>query len=122
MDPVRSFRQAKVELIDDCYDFDSPGERKRVQEKLLSAFRQHLPCACQLPEQLEEMLSSHLPLGLLTDLAAYALPLDTEVKQQLLAECRVSIRAQILLSQVEQLVAEAPAKSRPKYPVSFSEN
>jgi hypothetical protein len=111
-----------VELVEDCYDFDSSAERKRVQEELLSAFRKHLPCACQLPEQLEEMLSSHLPLGLLTDLAAYALPLETEVKQQLLAECRVSSRAEILLSQVENLVVAAAAKSRLKYPPTFSDN
>ena len=65
-----------------------------MQEKLLTAFRKHLPCTCQLPEQLEEMLSRHLPLGLLTDLAAYALPLETDVKYQLLGECRVSVRAQ----------------------------
>jgi Lon protease-like protein len=120
--PKRSFRQARVELVDDCYDFDTGAERKRVQEELLSAFRKHLPCACQLPEQLEEMLSSHLPLGLLTDLAAYALPLETDVKQQLLAECRVSARAEILLSQVENLVVAAAAKSRLKYPPTFSDN
>jgi Lon protease-like protein len=120
--PKRSFRQARVELVEDCYDFDTGAERKRVQEELLSAFRKHLPCACQLPEQLEEMLSSHLPLGLLTDLAAYALPLETDVKQQLLAECRVSARAEILLSQVENLVVAAAAKSRLKYPPTFSDN
>jgi Lon protease-like protein len=120
--PKRSFRQARVELVEDCYDFDTGAERKRVQEELLSAFRKHLPCACQLPEQLEEMLSSHLPLGLLTDLAAYALPLETEVKQHLLAECRVSARAEILLSQVENLVVAAAAKSRLKYPPTFSDN
>ena len=122
LDPLRSFRQASVELIEDFYDFNTSGERKRLQEKLLSAFRKHLPCDCELPEQLEEMLSSHLPLGLLTDLAAYALPLETEVKQQLLAECRVSARAEILLAQVENLAATATKKSLLTFPPSFSDN
>lgn len=122
LDPLRSFRQASVELLDDCYDFDTPGQRRRVQKSLLSAFRKHLPCACQLPEQLEEMLSGHLPLGLLTDLAAYALPLDTEVKQQLLAECRVSARAEVLLSEVEHLAVTAAAKSSQTFPPAFSDN
>src|ERR1044071_8501840 len=67
LDPLRSFRQARVELIEDCYDFDTPAERKELQDRLLTAFRKHLPCACQLPEQLESMLSNQLPLGLLTD-------------------------------------------------------
>src|SRR5947207_1727611 len=53
LQPLRSFRQASVELIEDCYDFDTRAERKQLQEKLLAAFRKHLPCACQLPEQLE---------------------------------------------------------------------
>lgn len=124
MDPLRSFRQAKVEIIEDCYDFESKCDKKRLQEKLLAAFREHLPCTCQLPEQLEEMLSRHLPLGLLTDLAAYALPLETDVKCRLLAECRVSVRAQTLLDQVRKLAASSStsAKSLHLYPPRFSEN
>jgi hypothetical protein len=76
-----------------------------------------------LPEQLEEMLSQHLPLGLLTDLAAYALPLDTQVKCRLLAEKRVSVRAEILLHQVAKLAAASNGK--PKlypFPPKFSDN
>ena len=122
LDPLRSFRQARVELVEDSYDFNTPAERKRLQETLLSAFRKHLPCACQLPEQLEEMLSSHLPLGLLTDLAAYALPLEMAVKQQLLAECRVGARAEILLAEVENLAVTASATSSRTFPPSFSDN
>ncbi len=122
LDPLRSFRQARVELVEDYYDFATGGEQKRLQEKLLAAFRTHLPCACQLPEQLEEMLSSHLPLGLLTDLAAYALPLDPEVKQQLLAECRVSARAETLLTEVENLVTSTTSAASHAFPPPFSAN
>ena len=124
LEPLRSFRQARVELIEDCYDFDSPAHRKQVHEQLLTAFRKHLPCACQLPEQLESMLTADLPLGLLTDLAGYALPLESDVRLQLLAECRVRCRAEILLAEVEKLVAAttpaAPAKRA--FPPAFSEN
>jgi len=123
LQPLRSFRKARVELIEDCYDFDTPADRKKMHERLLTAFRKHLPCACQLPEQLESMLTDQLPLGLLTDLAAYALPLEAEVKRQLLAECRVRCRAEILLAEVEKIVAaaaEAPVERI--FPPSFSEN
>src|SRR5256714_12974386 len=122
LQPLRSFRQARVELIEDCYDFQTPAERKQLQERLLNAFRKHLPCACQLPEQLESMLSDQLPLGLLTDLAAYALPLDADVKQQLLAECCVRHRAEILLAEVENLADAAARPSALTFPPSFSEN
>jgi len=122
LDPLRSFRQAQVEIVEDRYDFSSKAEKNRMQAKLLSAFRKHLPCTCQLPEQLEEMLSQHLPLGLLTDLAAYALPLDTDVKRQLLAERRVSVRAQTLLEQVALLAGGAAAAASHDFPPLFSDN
>jgi Lon protease-like protein len=121
LDPLRSFRQAKVEVLEDRYDFKSVAERKKLQEELLTAFRKHLPCTCQLPEQLEEMLSHHLPLGLLTDLAAYALPLDADIKRNLLGEARVSVRAKTLLEQVQVLAGVSGRKSL-RYPASFSDN
>jgi ATP-dependent Lon protease len=123
LDPLRSFRRAHVEIVHDQYDFQSKSQLKFVQNKLLNAFRKHLPCTCQLPEQLEEMLSRHLPLGLLTDLAAYALPLELDVKRQLLAEHRVSVRSKILLEQVSALVGAASAKaSSHSFPPLFSSN
>jgi Lon protease-like protein len=124
LEPLRSFRKARVELIDDCYDFATSAERRKMHDRLLEAFRKHLPCACQLPEQLESMLSDQLPLGLLTDLAAYALPLEGDIKQKLLAECRVRRRADILLAEVEKLVVAASTSSNSKlsFPPSFSEN
>jgi ATP-dependent Lon protease len=123
LDPLRSFRQAQVEILHDQYDFQSKSQLKLVQEKLLSAFRKNLPCTCQVPEQLEEMLSQHLPLGLLTDLAAYALPLDLDVKRKLLAERRVSVRSKILLDQVAELVSVAQARpTKHRYPPLFSDN
>jgi Lon protease-like protein len=123
LDPLRSFRQAQVEIVEDCYDFATPADRERLQQKLLAAFRKHLPCSCQLPEQLEDLLSRHLPLGLLTDLAAYALPLDIPVKQQLLSEPRVGVRARMLLTQIEQKFAgQTKAATKSEFPPLFSEN
>jgi Lon protease-like protein len=123
LDPLRSFRQAKVEIVEDRYDFQSKAEMKRIQDTLLSAFQEHLPGKCQLPEQLQEMLSRHLPLGPLTDLAAYALPLDLEVKQKLLSERRVSVRAQIMLQQVAALAGKSSrATAKFDFPPRFSDN
>jgi hypothetical protein len=69
------------------------------------------------------MLSQQLPLGLLTDLAAYALPLGTQVKCRLLAESQVSARARILLEQVEKLAAASGGTSKLQpFPPKFSEN
>lgn len=122
LDPLRSFRQAHVELLDDCYDFASDCQCQRIQEELVAAFRGHLPCACELPEQLESMLSGEISLGALTDLAAYTLPLCGEVKLNLLGECCVRRRAEILLREVKRLAGAKPGKAFLTYPPSFSEN
>lgn len=122
LDPLRSFRQASVELIEDEYDLDGPIEGHDLQEKLVAAFHNKLSSECETPEQLEKLLSGELPLGLLTDLAAYALPLDVAVKQALLAECRVSARAEVLLSQVARLVAASPGRPSHTFPPEFSDN
>jgi hypothetical protein len=50
------------------------------------------------------------------------LPLEAEVKQQLLAECRVRCRAEILLAEVEKLAAAATEHVERSFPPSFSEN
>ncbi len=122
LDPIRSFRQANVELLDDEYEITSDADSLDLQEKLVHAFRNNLPCECETPEQLEKLMTGELPLGLLTDLAAYALPLDTAVKQELLAECRVNTRAQILLSQVEQFAVQAVENKSRTFPPLFSDN
>lgn len=133
LDPLRSFRQARVEVVEDCDDFVSNCERLKMQEQLLTAFREHLPCSCELPEQLEGMLTSQMPLNLMTDLAAYALPLAPEVKLELLAEPCVRHRSALLLSEVSKLastVAKTPGPTSAKkaatsplvYPHIFSDN
>jgi hypothetical protein len=94
-----------------------------LQHSLLTAFRQCLPCTCQVPDQLEDILSRHLPLGVLTDLAAYALPLDLEVKHQLLAERRVVCRAQALLAEFQKMsVGSSRQTTAGKFPPLFSAN
>lgn len=121
--PLRSFRQARVELLDDCYRGVSAAEQKALQRELLGAFRRHLPCECQSPEHIEELLSRHMPLGLLTDLAAYALPLEIDAKQQLLAECRVAERARLLLEHIQEMLGDTKqAVAVAGFPPPFSVN
>ncbi len=97
MPPLRSFRQAKVELLRESFVDDSVEHVDELQCELMNAFEKHLPCGCQAPEQLREMFAQHLPLSMMTDLAAYALPFELALKQQLLAEPRVDVRAQLLV-------------------------
>jgi Lon protease-like protein len=123
LQPVRSFRQAKVELLEEGFANDSAQHHAELQSELLAAFQRCLPGGCQAPEQLRELLAQHLPLGMMTDLAAYALPLDVAVKQQLLAECCVDVRAQLLLEHLDKEAAEEPVGAAADvFPPPFSDN
>ena len=53
-------------------------------------------------QQFEQLLSSHVPLGVLTDIVAFTIKLDVQVKQQLLQQLNVDRRAELLLTQLEQ--------------------
>ncbi len=120
--PLRSFRQAEVELLEDCSEPPSQMEHQYLHEQLVSVLQQYMPCACQPPGELGEILTQHLPLALLTDLVAYSLPLDLVCKQQLLAECRVSVRARRLLMEIESLGDDSLATSARDFPPPFSVN
>ena len=123
MQPLRSFRQAKVELLRETFDNDSADYVDGLQRELLSAFEHHIPCGCQAPEQLREMFAQHLPLSMMTDLAAYALPFDIALKQQLLGEPRVDARARLLLEHLEsQSSRELVAAAAEVFPPPFSVN
>jgi uncharacterized protein len=102
MPPLRSFRQAKVELLHEAFVDCSAHRIDELQRELMSAFEKQMPCGCQAPEQLREMFAQHLPLSMMTDLAAYALPFDLQLKQKLLAEPCVDVRAELLLEQLNQ--------------------
>jgi Lon protease-like protein len=120
--PLRSFRQAEVEVLNDCCDLESGPEHYDLQQELMSVVQRFMPGTCQASDQLGEMLTQHLPLGLLTDLAAYSLPLDIVVKQQLLAECRIGVRARRLLEEISAIGEVSLATSARDYPPRFSVN
>ena len=123
LEPPRSFRRAKVELLTECFLEKDAHYLDRLQRELVSACRKFMPCACQPPEQFGELIAKHLPLGMLTDLAAYALQLDLEFKRQLLAECHVDVRAKLLIEHVKaQLANPAGAYAGSDFPPRFSVN
>jgi uncharacterized protein len=123
LDPPRSFRRAEVELIHELPIAGSQSVCEDLRRRLLAAFERYLPRDSQAPEQLQELLGEQLPLGVLTDLAAYALPLELNLKKRLLAECRADLRAQILVKQLERATADQLASAAAGlFPPPFSVN
>jgi Lon protease-like protein len=71
-------------------------------------------------EQFRKLLRSDLPLGSLCDILSFALPLDVEFKQTLLATPNVEERARRLLE--TKRPAASPASAASRFPPEFSAN
>lgn len=119
---TRAFRQAEVEVLDDLYPTAGEANRGEVQRELSRRFQQALPLkkGAKGHGPVHKLLSCELPLGVLTDLVSFALPLPMPLKLKLLAECDVDRRAALLLHSLgEQPAAAAPAGQRAAKPTGF---
>ncbi|MEM8865227.1 MAG: LON peptidase substrate-binding domain-containing protein, partial [Planctomycetota bacterium] len=82
VEPPQAFRRAKVEIVAEQTPDDAPAWRSALLETL----SHKLPDTVLASEQMREVLSRDLPLGVLTDLLGFTLPAPAKVKRQLLAE------------------------------------
>jgi Lon protease-like protein len=116
------YRTAKVELLDDYCDaplMTMMSLRKDLEETIIERFHPG-----QLQDQLRELFRSELMLGALTDILAFALPIDVETKQSILEEMDVEVRARLLLNgfgSIPQAPKKLVEKFR-KFPPDFSIN
>jgi ATP-dependent Lon protease len=101
--PDKSFRVAEVQLCEDGYSDDPSEDRAELQRRLLESFKRVLPRIPEAYEQLDELLGSQVPLGMLTDIVAYTLDIDLEFKERLLAETNVNRRAEWLLEHLDRM-------------------
>lgn len=93
------FRKAQVEILED-QPMKDPQAEEVARLELLRLFRPALPEDLSEASALSDLLSQHVPLGILTDVVAYALNFPTAIKQNLLSENRVEARYQILIEQL----------------------
>ncbi len=116
------FRQAQVNVIEDLYE-SGTNERTSVQRELLHCFRQFTPESPAAQEQFESLMSNRLPLGVLTDIIAFTMKFDLDLKQRLLSEPDVDERARLLLDGLRSFEPSdiAPDDERP-FPPEFSIN
>jgi ATP-dependent Lon protease len=114
--PVRSYREARVQTLHD----DSPpaDEAEVTRAKLVECFREVWPATGE--QQLKQLLDEGLSLGTLTDLLAFSVPIETPLKQRLLAQSVVMARANLLLNTMGVQSAYRPGP-RP-FPPGFSDN
>ncbi len=129
-----SFRQAKVELIPDFIPDDFRASAEEHRKTLLSVFRSMIPHDAANSKTFADLLTQQLPLGILTDIIAYAINLPVTVKQLLLGEANVKIRFQTLMDHLEPLLDGKPnatidttrpahsSETHKSFPPPFSDN
>ena len=116
---------ATVELIDDVYPTTGAAERMKLQQNLLEIYRRFIPEGTLAKESFQQMLSSQMSLGMLTDLISFTMPIPVAVKEQLLGTANVDSRARILLQCLGQMVdsrQENPTLEPWSFPPKFSVN
>jgi len=112
----RLYRTARVELLSDV-PVPQEGQEGALRRDL-GQRAEALFADAQTRRQVRELVRGPLSLGGLCDVFAFALPLDLEVKQQLLALTSVEARARLLL---ERIAAPKQGPRRP-FPPEFSAN
>jgi Lon protease-like protein len=117
------YRRAGVELLDDV-----PAASKEIEDTLRAGLLQQVDTwfgsQPEARSQIRKLFKSELPLGSLCDILAFALPLDAEVKQELLELVDIEERGQLLLTSLRENRESHADESRPKrkFPPDFSLN
>jgi len=140
IDAARCFRIARVDVKDDLYPPSGSATRSQLRSDLLSAFGDVIPPSDTVKQGLDELMSSSMGLGPITDIISHTLPLAESTKLQLLGEPDVDRRASHLIDSLSQgsfslenvqtggLGANESAPSgqspegRPPFPPPFSSN
>ena len=118
------YRTARVEVLADVLTAgvdELMALRRKVEETLLPRF-----VAGPVRDQVESLMRGEMPLGGVTDVLSFALPLPPASKQGILEELRVERRAERLIAAFEELAREQgpvqAARRAKKFPPDFSAN
>jgi uncharacterized protein len=116
--PDRPFRLVQAEPLDDQYLLATAADRAARRQRLVDSFKGVMPGSPSVHLGLDHLLGSDLSLGELTDIVAYTIDLDLDLKQRLLAEADVDARAEHL---IRALSPDGDVIKR-RFPPDFSSN
>lgn len=121
LQPLRSFRQAEVEVLSDHYPAQTGSRRPQLHQQIIALFRRHTPPVSAVQEIFEQLASTQTPLGMLTDILAQHVNLDLKLKLALLKETNVDRRAELLIQCLDFPRGTGRVSNQP-FPPGFSEN
>jgi Lon protease-like protein len=114
------YRSARTEVLEDVPIGDA-GVASHWRKILADKTPGWFTSQGEIVEQFRKLLASDLALGALSDILAFALPLEAEFKQTLLEELNVEARLTMLHDFMESQKAFKAAVQR-KFPPEFSAN
>lgn len=115
--PLRAFRRAAVRVLEEKHADAAKSEARRIGRRLAERLVRKIPATEKL---VGEFLNGKISLGVLTDILAFHLPFDLEIKLALLTETEAIQRAALLLT---KLPRQPNAKSKTKsFPPDFGSN
>jgi Lon protease-like protein len=118
VESFRLYRIAEAEILFDR-ESDRPSEPRR--RELVERFRAVIRRDHQLSDELDNLLNSVVPLGILSDVIAHALFLPPATKQGLLAEREVDRRVEMLQAILVEL-DEGQTRPTRSFPPPFGLN
>ena len=119
-----AYRQAEACRLDEQDAMSNDAQVEQMRERLLGAFKKHLSTEVEDLSCLDGLLDHELPLRVLTDLIAHTLPIDNQLKIDLLAETDVEHRAAMLQQSLCEPALRPPRTLVPagSFPPGFSDN
>ena len=113
--PVRSYRRAAVKIIEDEEPAKTTGDQLRDQ------IMDRLEKAGDVGKRMHEIFRRGAELSMMTDVVAFNLLDDSDLKLRLLSESDPLARARVLLDS-DALRVEDPPESRASFPPPFGNN
>jgi Lon protease-like protein len=118
---LEAYRLARVELLDEL-PMEHAAMEALYRKRLIELATPLFPHGGAVRAEFRKLLEGPMPLGALADVVAFALPLATEFKQELLEELDIAARAKKLIEHLQSKLATKGPHPERAFPPEFSAN
>jgi Lon protease-like protein len=116
------YRTARVRILEDV-PLPSPAIERELRQKLTEVLTAWFTSQAAILAQIQKLLGSGMSVGNLCDIFSFTLPVEVEVKQQLLEQIEIERRTQQLLDYLTPRLPDTSASTAlHRFPPQFSDN